>query len=149
VILVHVDHIVFRAPLHFRILTVVGALVAAGGGFFVATGASHFGPGNIVTFIVFAAFVATLGYRQFVLSVIVRGNELVVRNYLTTRHIPRDHIRGFDWGRPSTGQGRTILVDTGMSSVPLGALASWLQTRFATSRRANALATLSDWANLS
>lgn len=141
VILVHVVHTVFRAPLHFRILTVVGVLVGVGGAFFVATGASHFGPGNIVTLAVFAAIVATLGYRQFGLAVIVRGDELVVRNYWTTHRIPSDHIRGFDRGRPSMGAGKTILVDTGMSSVPLDALVVYRQ-------RESTLALLSDWANL-
>ena len=96
----------------------------------------------------FAALVAALGYRQFGLAVIARGDELVVRNYRSARRIPSGYIRGFDRGRPSMSAGRTILVDTGMSSVPLDALASWPPTRSATYRRDNALATLSDWANL-
>jgi hypothetical protein len=150
VILVHVDHIVFRLPLYMRILSVVGVGIV-GGSFIPAIIGDHASRGSIVATLVFVTLAAALGYRQYGLAVTVRGDELVVRNYWTTHHVPRDHIRGFDRGRPSMGSGTTIRVDTGMSTVPLDALTVWPEALNRSSsayyRREHALELLSDWAD--
>lgn len=147
VILMDVDHTVFRLPLHKRVLTVIGVAVFAIG-CIAAACASHAPAGGIVTVSVFMALAVAMGYLMFGVSVTVQGEELVVRNYWTTRHIPRGYIRGFDRGRPSMGQGRTIVVDTGMSTVPLDALVVWPDLHSSDDQRQVALSYLSSWAGV-
>src|SRR6185312_72109 len=74
VILMDVDHTVFRLPLHKRVLTVIGVAVFAIG-CIAAACASYALAGGIVTVSVFMALAVAMAYRMFGVSVTVQGEE--------------------------------------------------------------------------
>jgi len=49
------------------------------------------------------AFGATLGYRLLRVSVVAHGDELVIRNYLSTRRVAKQQVEAFRLGSPSMG----------------------------------------------
>lgn len=57
------------------------------------------------------AFGATLAYRLLSLSVVATEEELIIRNYLSTRRLPRGQVESFRIGSPSMGSfGKAVMV---------------------------------------
>lgn len=67
----------------------------------------------------FVLFTVVLCYRLTGVSYRARGQELVIRNYFRTRHVPVTQIEGLDIGRASGGSLRTVRVLTGAGAVPI------------------------------
>jgi hypothetical protein len=66
-----------------------------------------------------ALFALVLCYRLTGLSYRARGQELLIRNYFRTRHVPLAQIEGLDIGRASGGSLPTVRVLTGSGAVPI------------------------------
>lgn len=66
-----------------------------------------------------ALFAVVLCYRLTGVSYRARGQELLIRNYLRTRHVPVALIEGLDIGRASGGSLPTVRVLTGAGAVPI------------------------------
>ena len=57
------------------------------------------------------AFGATLGYRLFNFSAIATEDELLIRNYLRTRRVPKAQVENFRLGSPSMGSfGQAVMA---------------------------------------
>jgi hypothetical protein len=67
----------------------------------------------------FVLFTVVLCYRLTGVSYRARGQELVIRNYFRTRHVPVSQVEGVDIGRASGGSLRTVRVLTSAGAVPI------------------------------
>ena len=101
-----------RPPTPLRIYVAVFSAVWLGFvlAFLVGAVAAGRSSGAIVS-VFMLAFGGWLGLRLFSLSVVATRQELVIRNYLTTRRIAKDHVEGFRIGSPSMGTfGRAVVA---------------------------------------
>ena len=57
------------------------------------------------------AFGSFLGYRLWNLSVVATRDELIIRNYLSTKRLPKGQVESFRIGSPSMGSfGRSVMA---------------------------------------
>lgn len=85
-------------------------------------------------------------YRVNVMVFNVTGDEMVIRNLWRTRTVRVPDVRGFDFGAPSSGAGRTIRVVTAAGVVPIDVYAhSAHTTRRARERLNGQHRELSQW----
>jgi hypothetical protein len=69
--------------------------------------------------VLFVLFTVVFCYRLTGLSYRARGQELLIRNYFRTRHVPVSQIEGLDIGRASGGSLPTVRILTGTGPVPI------------------------------
>jgi len=74
---------------------------------------------SIVPLAVFVLFPVLLCHRLTGLSYRIGGQEMVIRNYFRTRHVPVSQIEGLDIGRASAGSALTVRVLTDGGPVPI------------------------------
>jgi hypothetical protein len=112
-----------RAPAARVVSAVVGGglaiLVAVDIGWSAVRGADLGGAPIAAGMVVFAAFIA---YRNAGMSLRSSDQELVVRNYWRTHHVPVSAIEGFDLGRTSARNWRTVRILTAAGPIPVDVL---------------------------
>ncbi len=121
----HMREIVVRPPLAGRAFA---AVVASGFGVFVvimfalAASRGQDVSGAPIAFGM-AVFAGALGYRMAALSFRASGQELVIHNYLRTRHVPVSDVERLDLGRATVGSQHTVHVITTAGAIPIDAMA--------------------------
>jgi hypothetical protein len=89
---------VIRLPLALRAYVVVFSCLWCGGVFAGLIAAAVHGSPTVLILLLMLAIGLALGYRLFRLSVALGPRDLVVRNYYSTRRIPRADVEGFRQG---------------------------------------------------
>jgi hypothetical protein len=103
--------VTIRPPRAMRIYVVVFTTVWCGFVIFGFVAAVVAGSPAALIPLGMLAFGATLGYRLLNLSVVATEEELIIRNYLSTRRLPRGQVESFRIGSPSMGSfGKAVMV---------------------------------------